>query len=56
MDHDSKTSLGLIEDDLFSNWKFAFDSDPRLHDLKLLALPLCFLVFYGELIPSSFLN
>ena len=28
-------SLGLIWDGWFTNWKFAFDSDPRLHDLKI---------------------
>ena len=34
------TSCGLIRDGLFTNWKFGFDSDPRLLDLKLLALEL----------------
>ena len=24
-----------MRDDLFTNWKFGFDSDPRLHDPKL---------------------
>ena len=38
INHDCKTSFGLIWDDLFTNWKIAFDSDPRLYDLKLLVL------------------
>ena len=37
-----------IRDGLFANWKFGFDSHPRLHYLQ----PSCTL----ELIPSSFLN
>ena len=52
-------SLGLIWDGWFTNWEFPIDSDPRLHDLQLScswASPLCILVLYGELIPSSFLN
>ena len=32
---DRKTSCGLIQDGLFTNWKIGFDSDPQLHDLKL---------------------
>ena len=35
-----KTSCGLIRQGLFTNWKFGFDSDPRMHDLKLLVLML----------------
>ena len=31
---------GLIQDGSFSNWKIGFDSDPLLHDLKLLVLEL----------------
>ena len=31
---------GLIQDGLFTNWKIRFDSDPQLHDLKLLVLKL----------------
>ena len=33
-----KTSCELICDGLFINWKFGFDSDHRLYDLKLLYL------------------
>ena len=33
-----------MRDGLFTNWKFGFDSDPRLHDLKLLVLDLFHLV------------
>ena len=40
MNHDCKTSCGLIQDGLFTNWKNGFDSDPQLHDLKLLVLEL----------------
>ena len=29
-----KTSFGLIRDGLFTNWKFGFVFDPRLHDLQ----------------------
>ena len=57
--NDCKTLCGLIQDGLFTNWKFGFDSDPRLHDLQpscSWASPLCILVLYGELIPLSFLN
>ena len=39
------TSRGLIRDGLFTNWKFGFDSDPRLRDLKLLALELFHFLF-----------
>ena len=35
INYDRKTSCGLIWDGLFTIWKFGFDSDPRLHDLKL---------------------
>ena len=34
INHDCKSSCRLIQDSLFTNWKFGFDSDPRLHDLK----------------------
>ena len=35
-----------MRDDLFTNWKFGFDSDPRLHDPKLpLVLELFHFVF-----------
>ena len=40
INHDCKTSCGLIRDGLFTNWKFGFVFDPRLHDLKLLVLEL----------------
>ena len=46
-----------IRDDLFTNWKFRFDCDPRLYDLQpscTWPFPLCILVLYGELIPPSF--
>ena len=59
INHDYKTSCGLIRNGLFTNWKFRFDSDPRLHDLKpscTWGFPLCILVLYRELIPSSFLK
>ena len=45
MNHDCKTSCGLIQDGLLTNWKIGFDSDPRLNDLKLLVLELFHFVF-----------
>ena len=45
LDSPSLTSCALIRDGLFTNWKFGFDSDPRLHDLKLLVLELFHFVF-----------
>ena len=45
MNHNCKTSYGLIRDGLFTNRKFEFDSDPRLHDLQLLVLELYHYVF-----------
>ena len=45
INHDCKTSCGLIRDGFFTNWKFGFDSDPRLHYLKLLVLELFHFVF-----------
>ena len=33
INHDRKTSFGLIQDGLFSHWKFGFVFDPQLHDL-----------------------
>ena len=39
INHDCKTSCGLNRDGLLTNWKIGFDSDPRLHDLKL-SMPL----------------
>ena len=38
--NDTLYSCGLIRDGIFTNWKFGFDSDPRLHDLKRLVLEL----------------
>ena len=35
-----KTLCGLIRNGLSTSWKFTLDSDPRLHDLKLLVLEL----------------
>ena len=35
INHDRKTSCGVIQDGLFTNWKFGFDSDPQLYDLQL---------------------
>ena len=32
IDQDHKTSCGLIRDGLFTNWKFRFYYDPRLHE------------------------
>ena len=43
--NDCKTSCGLIRGGWFNNWKMEFDSDPRLHDLKLLVLELLRVVF-----------
>ena len=45
MNHDRKTSCGLIRDGLFTNWKFGSDYDPRLLDLKLPVLELFQFVF-----------
>ena len=45
INHDRKTSYGLIQDGLFTNWKFGFDYDPRLLDLKLPVLELFHIVF-----------
>ena len=45
INYDCKTSCGLIQDDLFTNWKVGFDSDHRLHDLKLLVRELFQVVF-----------
>ena len=47
MNHDGNPSCGLIRDGLFANWKFGFDSDPRLHDLQLLVLELFHFVSYN---------
>ena len=58
INHDCKTSCGLIQNGLFSNLKFGFVFDPRLHDLQPLALKLfyfVFLVLFGKLILSSLL-
>ena len=57
--HDCKTSRGLIQDGLFTNWQFGSLTDPWLHDLQLLVLvvcPLCILVLLGQLRPWSLLN
>ena len=57
--HDCKTSCGLIQDGLFTNWQFGSLTDPWLHDLQLLVLvvcPLCILVLLGQLRPWSLLN
>ena len=45
INHDYKTSRGLIRDGLFTNWKIGFDAYPRLYDLKLLVLELFDFVF-----------
>ena len=45
INHDHKTLCALILDGLFNNWKFGFDSVPRLLDLKLLVLELFPFVF-----------
>ena len=45
INHDRKTSRGLIRDGLFTNWKFGFVSDPQLHDLQLLVVELFHFVF-----------
>ena len=39
-----KTLCGLILDGLFTNGKFGFVFDPRLHDLQLLVLDLFYFV------------
>ena len=46
INHNCKSSCRLIQDSLFTNWKFGFDSDPRLHDLKRLVHKLFHFVFY----------
>ena len=45
INYDCKTSCGLIQDGLFTSWTVGFDSDPRLHDLKLLVRELLHFVF-----------
>ena len=45
INNDCKTSFGLIRGGWFSNWKIGFDSDPQLHDLKLLVHELFHVVF-----------
>ena len=50
INHNCKTSCGLIRDCLSTNWKFGFVFDPWLYDLQLLVLKLCILVRYRELI------
>ena len=52
----------MIQDTLFTNWKFGLAFDTRRHDLQLLVLELFYfvlyriIVLYGELMPSSSLN
>ena len=47
MDINCKTSCGLIRDGSFTIRKIGFDSNPRLHDLKLLSvLELFHFAFY----------
>ena len=36
-------------DGLFTNWRFGFDFDPRLHDLKLLVLDLFYNLYSSSL-------
>ena len=58
INHDLKTSIGLILNDLFTCWKFGFIFNPRLKWPPISctwAYPLCILV-YGELIKPSSLN
>ena len=43
-----KTSCGLIRNRLFTNWNFAFDSDPLLQDFQLLVAVLCFSTLYSS--------
>ena len=38
INHNCKTLCGIIQDVLFTKWKFGFDSDPRLPELKSLYL------------------
>ena len=59
INHDCKTSCGLIQDGLFTNWQFGSLTDPWLRYLQLLVLvvcPLCVVVLLGELKPWSLLN
>ena len=59
INHDFKTSFGLILNDLFTCWKFGFIFNPRLKWPPIScswAYPLCILVFYGELVKPSSLN
>ena len=35
-----------IQDGLFTNWKFGFVFDPRLHDLQLLVIELFYFVLW----------
>ena len=43
--HNFSNGPSLIRDGLFTNRKFGFDSDLRLHDLKRLVLELFHFVF-----------
>ena len=45
MNHDCKTSCGLIRDGLFTNWKLGFVFYPELHDHQLLLLELFHFAF-----------
>ena len=45
INHNCNTLCGLIWDSLFTNWKFGFVFDPRLHDLQRLVLKLSTLYF-----------
>ena len=56
--NDRTHSCGLIRGGLFTNWKFGFVFDSRLHDLQLLVVELYSSspgVLYGEL-RGSLLN
>ena len=41
----SRLGVEQIRDGVFTNWKFAFAFDPRLHDLQFLTLDLFHFVF-----------
>ena len=45
INHDYKTSCGMIQDGLFTNWQFGSLIDPWLHDLQLLVLVVFHFVF-----------
>ena len=51
INHNCKTSYGLIRDGIFTSWKFGFVFDPWLHDLQGLVLKLS--TFYSNPVFTS---